>query len=189
VGVTVPDDAHDSEPRQRPEYGEYASPEEQERAIARSLPPGSSASAEPPSPPVTTGPSVQNPLPPASRTTAGAGDRAATILLLSLGLLYLIGGAGGYLSLGTTLDTVYSQFGLGDYTPTASTTAFGIAILACQAIIWIASVVWSYRRLTHGRRSWWVPLLGALATFLVTVVLFGVLLAGDPAFVAYVSTA
>lgn len=112
-----------------------------------------------------------------------------TVALLALGLVYLIGGASGYLDLPTTLDTVYAQFGIGVYTPTATTSAFGIAFVATQSIIWIVVAVWSYRRLSSGRRSWWVPVLGAAATFLVTVALLGALLGSDPAFLAYVSSA
>ncbi|HEU4850226.1 MAG TPA: DUF6264 family protein [Terrimesophilobacter sp.] len=189
--MTVPNDAPGQEPRPRPEYGEYASPEEQEQAIARSQPregsvvPDRQVQATPAATPVAPdhAPVRATPAP------AGVGDRMVTVFLLALGLVYLIGGAGGYLSLGNTLDTVYAQFGLGDYTPTAATPAFGIAIVAGQAVIWIAAAAWSYRRLSSGRRSWWVPVLGAVATFLMTVVLFGVLLAGDPAFLAYVSEA
>lgn len=116
-------------------------------------------------------------------------DRLFTIMLLALGLVYLIGGAGGYLDLATTLDTVYAQFGIGEYTPAPATPAFGVAFVASQAVIWVATVVWSYRRLSRGRRSWWVPVVGAATTFIVTVALFGALLASDPAFLAYVSAA
>lgn len=192
MGVTVPDDARGQEPRQRPEYGEYASPEEQAQAIARSQPREASVPSDRPPhaapAPAPAAPTGSLPAPQAA-TPVRTGDRVATVFLLALGLVYLIGGAGGYLALGTTLDTVYAQFGLGDYTPTSATPAFGVAIVACQAVIWITTALWSYRRLSRGRRSWWVPALGAVATFLVTVVLFGVLLAGDPAFLAYVSTA
>lgn len=122
-------------------------------------------------------------------TPAGLLDRLLTVVLLALGLVYLIGGAGGYLDLVTTLDTVYAQFGIGEYTPAPATSAFGIAFVASQAVIWVATAAWVYRRLSRGRRSWWVPVLGALATFVVTVALFAALLATDPAFLAYVSTA
>ena len=167
----------------RPEYGEYASAEDQAKAIARSRPRGASIPE----------PSLAEPAPeqPPSAAAAPGGmlDRLVTVVLLALGLVYLIGGAGGYLDLPTTLDTVYAQFGIGDYTPIAATAAFGIAFVASQAVIWVISALWSYRRLSRGRRSWWVPMLGAIATFLVTVALFGALLASDPAFLAYVSTA
>jgi len=173
----------------RPEFGEYASPEEQARAIARSQPdaaPASGAPGPPTPPPPARGPAATAAAPTA---TGGPLDRIVTVLLLAIGLVYLIGGVGGYLDLPTTLDTVYAQFGIGSYTPTAATPAFGIAFLASQSLIWIAVAFWSYRRLSRGRRSWWVPVLGAVATFLVSVVLFGVLLGSDPAFLAYVSSA
>ena len=173
-----------------PEYGEYASPEEQAKAIARSRSeevPRSTASVPPPAPaaPVT----APTATPAAAPAAAGVLDRLVTVVLLALGLVYLIGGAGGYLDLATTLDTVYAQFGIGEYTPTSATSAFGIAFVASQAVIWVVSAAWSYRRLARGRRSWWVPVLGAVASFVVTVALFGALLASDPAFLAYVSTA
>lgn len=166
----------------RPEYGEYASAEDQAKAIARSQPPGVPAPEPPPG-------ATAGPTPSAAPASGGMLDRLVTVVLLALGLVYLIGGAGGYLDLATTLDTVYAQFGIGEYTPTPATSAFGIAFVASQAVIWLSAAVWSYRRLSRGRRSWWVPVLGAVATFLVTVTLFGALLAKDPAFLAYVSAA
>lgn len=117
-----------------------------------------------------------------------AGDRFVTIFLLAFGLIYLIGGAGGYLDLPTTLNTVFARFGVGDYTPTPATPVFGVAFLVSQSVIWLASAIWSYRRLSQGRQSWWVPVIGAAVTFLVTAILFAVLVSTDPAFVAYLST-
>lgn len=189
--MTVSDDARgtgdlarpDAKGRPRPEYGEYASPEEQARAIARSGP-GTAL----PSIPAASGPEPAAG-PQAPSTRAGIVDRLITVFLLALGLVYLIGGAGGYLNLATTLGTVYAQFGIGEYAPTPQTPLFGVAIVVCHAIIWVAAAVWARRRLSRGRRSWWVPVLGAGVTFLLTVVLFGALLAGDPAFLAYVSAA
>ena len=175
---------------EKPEFGEYASPQEQARAIARSQPDAASQSTSPEPP---RGPAPEHTA--AATSTAGAGpaagplDRMVTVTLLALGLVYLIGGAGGYLDLPRTLDTVYAQFGIGSYTPTGATPAFGIAFVASQSVIWIVVAAWSYRRLSRGRRSWWVPVLGAVATFLVTVALFGALLWSDPAFLAYVTSA
>ncbi len=172
--------------RAQPEYGEYASPQEQAKAIARSQPAGTGGA--PASGTAPSLPAAGSRAAPAA-SSAGVLDRFATVLLLALGLVYLIGGAGGYLDLARTLDTVYAQFGIGEYTPTPATSAFGLAFVACQTVVWVAAAVWSYRRLSRGRRSWWVAVLGAVVSFVVTVVLFGALLAGDPAFLAYVSSA
>ena len=39
--------------------------------------------------------------------------------------------------------------------------AWGVAVVA-PPIVFVASAIWGYRRSTHGRSGWWVPLLGIL---------------------------
>ena len=67
--------------------------------------------------------------------------------------------------------------------------AIGIAIVAGQAVIWLVSAVWAYRRVRAGRMAWWVPVLCAVVTFVVSVILLGTLLLGDPAFLENVTRA
>ena len=164
---------------ERPQYGEYASKEEQARAIERSgvTPAQPGAESEPP-----------RLAPLGARPAAGRSDRLATIFLLALGLVYLLGGVASYLDLPTAMTAVYAQFGIGDYHPTAQTPVIGVAIIVAQAVIWLLAAVWSYRRLRAGRITFWVPIVGAVVSFVVSVILLGTLIFGDPAFVAYLTS-
>jgi hypothetical protein len=171
--------------RERPQYGEYASPQEQAKARARSgAEPGPPVTARPPS--SAAAPSSGNGR---ARPLAGTVDRLLTVFLLAFGLVYLLSGTASYLDLAVAMEAVYAQFGIGDYTPQPQTQAIGIAIVAGQAVIWLVSAVWAYRRLRAGRMAWWVPVLGAVVTFVVSVILLGTLLLGDPAFLENVTRA
>ena len=118
-------------------------------------------------------------------TAAKLADRTGTIFLLSFGFVYLLGSSGTYLNLASGLGTLFDQMGIGHYTPTSQTSGVGIGIIVGQALIWLVVAAWSYRRIVAGRTSWWVPLIGAIASVILTATLLGILLAGDPAFLAY----
>lgn len=176
--------------RPRPEYGEYASETEWASAVKRSgaeLPEKTLAHGTPatPSPPAAhTGQRA----PGTGRTTGNTADRLSTIFLLSFGLVYVIGGAGGYLSLAATIERMFGLLGVGEYTPTELTPVFGVIIVVSQAIIWLATAVWSFARLRQGRLTLWVPLVGGVVNFLISALLLGILLASDPAFLAFATT-
>lgn len=116
-------------------------------------------------------------------------NRFATIFLLALGLVYVVGGAPSYLALPATLDSIYQQWGIGSYAATSFAQTIGIAVVVGQTVIWLVIAFVAVRRLRKGRSSWWVPVIGAVATFIVTVILMAVLLMSDPAFTAYVTSA
>lgn len=181
--------------RPRPQYGEYASDAEQASALERS---GATVPTPAKSPTPSTVPAPQSSAPdPASRRTARASDalpggtasriadRTATVFLLSFGFVYVVGSSISYLNLASALSDLFTQMGIGHYTPTSMTSAVGIGIIVGQAVVWLIVVAWSYRRITTNRTSWWVPLLGVIASVVITAILLGILLAGDPAFIAY----
>ena len=168
-----------SDERPQPEYGEYASESEQASAIERSGAPRPKPA--PPSVPATASArrgSAQVPV----RTTANAANRIITIFLLSFGLVYVIGGAESFLSLGASMERLFGQLGIGTYTPTSLTTVIGIVILVSQGIIWLITAGWSYVRMSRGRVSWWIPVAGGVASLLVSAALLGIVLGADPAF-------
>ena len=200
--------------RPRPQYGEYATDAEQASALERSgVTPKPDASATPtdstgrPLPPNPTTSPLAAPLPgtqrfpaprsagarskapfPAPHTGVSArtlADRTATVFLLSFGFVYLLGSTTTCLNLAPALNTLFGQMGIGHYTATPETSGVGIGILVGQALIWLAVAAWSYRRIASGRMSWWVPVVGAIASVIITATLLGILLAGDPAFIAF----
>jgi Family of unknown function (DUF6264) len=188
----------------RPEYGEYASAAEQAEAIERSgVPRAGLPSAEARSAgaaraglpaasvensPVARSASVPSTMPP-TRTGTWALDRVVTIFLLSFGLVFVIGGAGTYLSLDASLESMFSQLGVGEYTPTSMTGIVGIIIVVSESIIWLLATGWSYARLNRGRLAWWIPVVAGVVSFIVSAILIGILLSTDPAFLAYATSA
>ncbi len=178
--------------RPLPQYGEYASASEQASAIERSgvARPQPAAAVVPASPEVPATPAVRAKRTQlSSRTASQAVDRIATIFLLSFGFVYVIGGAESFFTLGASLNRLFLQLGIGDYTPTSLTPIIGIMIVVSQGIMWLIAAGSSYVRISRGRKSWWVPVAGGAVSFLVFAVLLGILLSADPAFLAYASGA
>lgn len=188
--------------RQTPEYGEYASDEEHASALKRSgVDPAhttvpapradddsrrSSASGSASS--LTTRPTGG--LASASADAPnrrGFLDRLATIFLLAFGAVTIIGGASNYLNIGGTLQESVQQLGMGEYHPPEQAAGMGIMMLASQIIFWVVAAVWSYRRISRGKLSWWVPLLAGVLNFIVLSAILGSLLAADPSFIPALS--
>lgn len=184
------------EDRPRPQYGEYASDSEWASAIERS---GAARPEGRPAPPAPRAPLAQAaPITPVgpllradrtSRTPAKSADRVATIFLMSFGLVYFIGGASSYLGLAASIERMFGQMGVGDYTPTMLTPIIGIIIVVSQGVIWLIAAGWSYARIHRGRLSWWIPVTAGIVSLLATVTLLGVLLSTDPAFLAFAANA
>ncbi|MBX3078419.1 MAG: hypothetical protein KDB18_07695 [Salinibacterium sp.] len=184
--------------RPRPQYGEYASEAERAAAIERSggarpTPSEAPAASDTPVRPAVSKKSASTPGQPArpalNRTANKGSDRIVTIFLLTFGLVYIIGGAGSYFTLGASMERMFAQLGVGEYTPTTLTPIIGIVIVVSEGIIWLLAAGWSYRRISSGRPSWWIPVAAGIIGFFVSVALLGVLLAQDPAFLSYVSSA
>ena len=202
------------ERRPRPQYGEYATPQEQAKIIADSLPPVSALLV--PSPAVQT-PAVQTPAvhpasaPPtavgsahrapdaSTRASANAAVRPAAPrrprrwdLILTAALL-------GYASINVIaqliardmLATIVTQFfvaqGIGDYTPTALTTTLGNSLNVVTLVLFVLTVLATTWMLRRGRLSFWVPIAGGVAATIVALVFVVILLQSDPAFTAYLA--
>ncbi|MEO7348441.1 MAG: DUF6264 family protein [Terrimesophilobacter sp.] len=169
--------------RPRPEYGEYASSDEQEAALTRS-------GVTPPHP-VAEG--VDSLTPQALRgvshheavegdSARRVADRLVTVFLISFWAIFVIGDAASFLNLGESLRAPMKQIGIDDFQPTALTAAAGIAMLVSQAVLWALAAAWSYRRLSRRMTAWWVPVVLGALSFIVIVVVLGTLLATDPSF-------
>lgn len=186
----------DSE-RAKPEYGEYASKEEQAAAMERfgpaPRPEGVSSdtgAARQMASPRDGGRDERSTRPASARSDAvrpSAGrivDRIATVFMLSFGFVYVLSGFSTYLNFADSLQTMVHQMGLGDYHPTSQTAGIGVAILVSQALVWLIAAVWSFRRILRSKTTWWVPLSAGVVTIVVSSILIGILLAADPALLA-----
>lgn len=188
--------------RQAPGYGEYASDEEHASALKRSGVDPAQVKASAPqaddhsrheSTERSAGSSANRPSVGRAHTPSGAPsgrrvvDRLVTIFFLTFGAISVIGGASNYLNIGSMLHESVQQFGMGEYDPPEQAAAMGVAMLVSQIVFWAAAAAWSYRRISRGKLSWWVPVLVGVVSFVVLSAMLGSLLAADPGFVPTLS--
>ena len=200
------------ERRPRPQYGEYATPQEQAKIIADSLPPVSSLlvpAPAAPTPPATAGhPASASPTAggsahrapdAATRASANAAVRPATrrrprrwdLILTALLLGYASVNVIGQLMARDMLSTIVTQFfvaqGIGAYTPTALTTTLGNSLNVVTLTLFAVTVLVTTWMLRRGRVAFWVPIAGGVAATIVALVFVVILLQSDPAFTAYLA--
>ncbi len=167
----------------RPQYGEYASPEEQRRLAG--LPPVDAVVEAP----VATKPAqaeAASPAPPTGRPW----DRIVTIALLAYGVINVVMTGMSYLNLPDLMNQSMQILGIeGEFTNFAQGRVWGTVAVGVLVVGWVVTALVSMKRLRSGKVTWWVPLVGALATMLVASFCIAVPMVGDPAFIAYLDGA
>jgi hypothetical protein len=234
-----------TDPRPRPQYGEYATPEEQAKAmgsgapaptdvgdavpdaaapvipvadVAHKLPaygenaPAGSAPFVPPSAPTAAAPSASAPaaftsstaapvVPPSNvggsaASTASATpttrprrrwDVVLTAVLLGMGVVSVVSSIPQYADFGATMQSGISQLGYGEYTAVALANTIGIAINVTQIVLYLITAFIAIRVVQRGRIGFYIPLIGAFVSGVVTVVLLIVAITGDPALLSQIS--
>ncbi|UNK69870.1 DUF6264 family protein [Microbacterium sp. H1-D42] len=194
----------------RPQYGEYATPEEQ-RAAAGLPPLEPNAAAGAPAGGHPTPHSQFAPMPPqapahhavaplgtagsqavsdAPARAAGPMNRLVTIVLLALGLVNVVSSIPGFLDLSTTLSTSLEMLGVeGEFSNFAAARVWGTIAVIVMVVGYAATAWLSFRRLKRGRAAWWLPLVGFVVTMLLVSVCVSVPMMGDPAFIQSLPTA
>ncbi len=158
--------------RPRPQYGEYATP--QEVAIARGIPLDRGGEhVERLAAPITPGASstkhgstskapVRHDPPPRGGPLAmrrpGRTSPMLTVLLLVFGIWNTVTSIPSFLSLGPTLSQGLAAAGYGTVTFGATAHVVGIVLLVFSFLVLIAAVGLSLQRIRLGRTSFWVPL-------------------------------
>lgn len=166
------------DPRPRPQYGEYASPQEQ-RAHIR----------QPQAPPAPTAAPVPEAPAPAVPARAVAVDRIVTIAMLAYGAVSVIVTIPTLLDLAPLLDQVYKMWGVpGTFTATAAARGWGIVAAAVLAVGFVATAFIAGRMLRRGRRAWWIPLVGAVVTYIVMSFVMIAPLMADPALASFLQS-
>jgi energy-converting hydrogenase Eha subunit C len=165
----------------RPQYGELATPEEQR--LAAGLPPlgevlPAVAAPEPAQEPAAAEPARRRPV-----------DRFVTIALLAYGLINVVMTAMSYLDLPASMNQTMKMLGIdGEFTNFAQGRLWGTIAAIVLVVGWCVTAALSIRRLRRAKLSWWVPVVGATVTLLITSICIAVPMMGDPAFMAYVSS-
>lgn len=164
------------DPRPRPQYGEYATPEQQ-RAAIRQPDAAPTASVDPPHPPTAPATTV------AARPTRMA-DRIITVALLAYGLVTVVGAIPQLVDFRAFAKTWMEVAGVGgEFTNTAQGALWGGIGAVVFGVGWLLTAAWAWWSLAKGRVSWWIPLVGAIVTFVIVSVCLVIPIFGDPGLV------
>ena len=180
-----------SEPgeRPRPQYGEYATPEEQRARIkqpdlTRLLETGQDPDAlhgavPADSPSLTTKPATA---PAAGAMTRGRfTDRVVTIALLVYALVNVVTSIPSMIDYGGYVSTVLNLLGVdGELADPAAGRPWGVTAALVLAIGWLLTAYVSWRSLARGRITWWIPLVAGVVFTVITGVLLMVPIVSDP---------
>lgn len=174
--------------RPRPQFGEYASPEEQSRRAGRPL-----------TPPVVPVPPVPATVPTApaesaARAAADAGrtahpvDRMAAIALLAYGLWNVLTSIVTFLNPSSLMSTMLQTMGIsGTFSNYAQARTWGIVAALVLIVGWVLTAAWTILRLRRGRLTWWVPLVGGIVFVTLSTICMMVPFFSDPAVVSFLN--
>jgi hypothetical protein len=183
----------------RPQYGEYATPEEQRARIrqpdvTRALDTGASATEQPVAAPAFGEANAHlahaAPSHPARETSVTAAapprprmvDRIVTFALLAYGLVNVVSSFPTFLDYSLYADTMFALLGVDvELADPAAGRPWGIAAALVLAIGWLVTAAFSWWSVRRGRLSWWIPLVGGIVFTLVAGTLMVVPLMNDPA--------
>ncbi len=152
--------------RPLPQYGEYATPEQQAAAMGRTY--------VPPTPPPAPETRV-NIAPPGSRVGAGAGegsanqgmvlpgnaaDRFATIFQIGIGIVFLINS--DYFHFSQNINSAMADLGP-TFRIAASIDHYAWLLLVANGIFLVLTALWAYHRIRHDKLAFFVPVIGYVA--------------------------
>ena len=190
----------DDAQRPRPQYGEYATPEEQRAAIKSPqlnphyAPPEHPHHAEGEASQQDARPAAADPRepaagsPPAPATRRHPLDRIATIALLVLGLYDVIGAFSGSNGVVSQIDVIYRSLGIsGEYKPTDLTDTVAGVVAVVFLVLWIAAAALSAWAVVRGRIAFWIPLAAGVLAAIVSAVGGIILTLHDPAYLQFLN--
>jgi hypothetical protein len=166
-----------SDPRPRPQYGEYATPEEV--AALRGTPAAAPVSA-PASPAEPVRVPGRVPAPGARRF-----DRRVTIALLAFGVINLVQYAAPLLDFANALDVAMASTPYGAIDFGEPVRVGGLVILAVTTVLLVGASILSIVRLRRGRIAFWVPLTAGALSAATWVIVLTVALLQTPGALTY----
>lgn len=172
------------DPRPGPQYGEYATPEQQRASIREPV-------REAMSVPVAPSPAAPTPdvaAPPARRP--GTVDRIVTVLLLIFGLVNVASSVPALLDYDGYVASFLDALGVdGALADPAAGAPWGIAAALVLVVGLVAAAALSRASLRRGHISFWIPLVAAVVVNLVAAFLAIVPIVGDAALWASIQSA
>jgi len=175
------------EERARPQYGEYATPEEQRARIKQPAPVSPVTSAPAPVPGIPMGPPsalatpAEDPKADSARRWHPV-DRVVTFALLAYGLVNVVSAIPQLVDYVAYTDTVFTLLGVeATLSDPAAGKPWGLAAAIVMALGWLATALVTWWNLRRGRVSWWIPVVGGIVFTLITGTLMLIPLMSDPA--------
>lgn len=174
-----------SDEQRRPEYGEYATPEEQQAMLAP-LDPRASSDPSAPLPQLASMESQPGQRPPVPNAGRHLADRFFTFAFLAYGLVSVLTTIPRYLDFTTLANQAFLVSGVpGEFTNFAQGTSMGNMAAFFLAVGFGITAWLTIRRVRRGQRAWWVPVAGAVITNIPVMFCLMTALMNDPAMTAY----
>ncbi len=169
------------DPRPRPQYGEYATPEQQRASIREPVRESVAAPVIVASPVAPAGASPAST--PVRRRTV---DRIFTFALLAYGLVTVISAVPQLWDFSAFAETWMGLAGIdGTFTNTAQGDLWSRIGAGVFALGWALTAFFGWRSVVAGRLSWWIPVVGAAVSFVIVSICLTIPLVGDPAISAF----
>lgn len=174
-----------SDQRPRPQYGEYATPEEQRARIREPLP---EVHIDSDVPVYASSPAPATGVPQAGAPTpgqAGKTQRTITIAMLAFGAVNVLMAAVSFLSFSDALTETFLAFGLErSVAEQPRPQIWGTTMLLVLVIGFLVTAYLCVRRIQAQKSSWWIALVGAVVTWVVVYAIMAAVIVSDPAFAA-----
>jgi hypothetical protein len=119
------------------------------------------------------------------RGSAPAWDPPLTVALLVAGVVNVTITVANMRELPEALQIGYAQQGIGTYTSIGLASAMGWSVIVGSVLALVLAIGFAVPRLRAHRMAFWVPLIAAAASLILTTVLVAVAVFGDPAGAAY----
>lgn len=170
----------DGDARPRPQFGEYATPEEQRARIQRPQVTEALEAGVAPPPEQAAAPAAAS-----TRARGPLADRVATFVLLVYGLVSVISTIVQLLDFPGYAERAAQLLGVdATYTALSAGYAWGAVASVVYGVGYLITAWLTWRRLRRGRISFWVPLVGFVGTTLVAGICITIALTADPAFMS-----
>jgi hypothetical protein len=119
------------------------------------------------------------------RGSAPAWDPPLTVALLVAGVVNVTITVANMRELPEALQIGYAQQGIGTYRSIGLATAMGWSVIVGSVLALVLAIGFAVPRLRAHRMAFWVPLIAAAASLILTTVLVAVAVFGDPTGAAY----
>lgn len=114
-------------------------------------------------------------------------DRIATVMLLAFGAYGALNSASAFMNLQQVFEQIFAVYDLGTFTAPEWFGALSTIGWISQLAVWAITLILSIQLMRRKRMAFYIPLVGAVIAFLITLVLMMIALSAAPELVTYVS--